>query len=163
ATVCVTIRSVNDDPVAVKDRATTDEDTPTTIDVLVNDTDVDGDELSIDSVGDAAHGTVEIIEGQILYTPAPDYHGFDSFIVTIRSVNDEPVAVKDRATTDEDTPTTIDVLANDTDVDGDALTIPALGQAQHGSVALVNGKVLYTPSLNYHGGDSFTYTISDGQ
>src|SRR5439155_635516 len=100
----------------------------------VNDSDVDGDTLTIQALGQAEHGSVALVNGMVLYTPSLNYHGGDSFtytiadgqggsalatvLVTIRSVNDDPVARDDEAATDEDTPTAIDVLFNDTDVDG---------------------------------------------
>src|SRR5439155_4920430 len=64
---------------------------------------------------------------------------------------------------DEDTAVTINVLANDSDLDGDALTVSAVTQGTHGSVAInTDGSVTYTPGANFNGGDSFTYTVSDG-
>jgi hypothetical protein len=82
----------------------------------------------------------------------------------VGAANRPPDAVDDSRTTDEDTPLTINVLANDTDPDGDALTVTALGGAAHGSLTLnPDGTITYSPSANYHGGDSFTYTIDDGR
>ncbi|UVE18757.1 retention module-containing protein [Pseudomonas sp. LS44] len=66
----------------------------------------------------------------------------------------------------EDAPVTIAanrLLANDTDIDGGTLSIATVQNAQHGSVALVNGNVVFTPASNYHGPASFTYTVSDGR
>src|SRR5262249_10874041 len=74
-----------------------------------------------------------------------------------------PTAVADAATLSEDGTTLIDVLANDTDPDGDALVISSPGSASHGSVAIESGKVRYTPAANYFGSDAFTYQISDGR
>jgi hypothetical protein len=76
-----------------------------------------------------------------------------------------PVAQDDAATVSEDSgPNAIDVLANDTDADLDALTITSITQGANGSVAITGGgtALSYTPSLNFFGSDSFTYTISDG-
>ena len=78
-------------------------------------------------------------------------------------VNDAPVADGDTFTTNEDTPLTGNVLANDTDIDGDALTASLVDGPAHGTLALnANGTFTYTPSANYIGADSFTYTASDG-
>ncbi len=76
--------------------------------------------------------------------------------------NVAPVAVDDETTTDEDAGVTIDVVVNDTDANDDALEVVSVTQASHGSV-LDNGDgtVTYTPALNFHGDDSFTYIISD--
>jgi outer membrane protein OmpA-like peptidoglycan-associated protein len=74
-----------------------------------------------------------------------------------------PVAVDDSVSVDEnsvDNP--IDVLANDRDPDGDALTITAVSAAQHGTAAVAGANVIYTPTTGFRGDDSFTYTISDG-
>ncbi|HEX8136386.1 MAG TPA: tandem-95 repeat protein [Pyrinomonadaceae bacterium] len=132
------------------------------------------------------HGTVALNSGQVTYTPAADYNGpanFDYEVcdngttngasaaqcaiarvnVTVASVNDGPVAVDDSATTDEDQPVTVDVLANDSDSDGGTPALQSVGGATNGSVSIVSGAALFTPSANYHGTGSFTYTVSDGQ
>jgi len=189
---------VNQAPVAGDDTATTSEDTAVTIDVLANDSDADGDGLTVQSVGAAANGSV-VINGDstVTYTPAPNFFGGDSFTytisdgaggvdtasvaVTVLPVNDPPVALDDTGSTDEDTTTLIDLLINDTDVDGDTLTLLSInGQAAVVDVpialpsgALVTqqfgGAVLYDPNgafeaLNIGGsaGDSFTYVVGDG-
>jgi hypothetical protein len=80
-------------------------------------------------------------------------------------VNHAPVAVADTAgaaRSDAPAATSIDVLANDTDVDGDHLAITAVSAPAHGSATIVGGHVEYTPAAGYGGDDSFTYTISDG-
>ena len=76
--------------------------------------------------------------------------------------NADPVAVDDTATTDEDQATFVDVLANDSDPDEDPLTIADVTQGANGSVVIDDGGVIYTPSPDFNGTDSFTYTISDG-
>ena len=178
ATVNVTVNSINDEPVAVNDSATTDEDTPVNVDVVANDTDADGDTRTLQSVGTAAHGSVSIIGGQAHYSPEPDFNGSDSFSyvisdahggtatgtvnITVNSVNDDPVAVANSVTTDEDTPVTVDVVANDTDADGDTRSLQSVGTAAHGSVSIVGGQAQYSPSANFNGSDSFTYVVTDG-
>ena len=74
-----------------------------------------------------------------------------------------PGPIDDYATTPEDTPVTIDVLANDSDADGDTLSVTTVSDGAHGTV-LINGDgtLTYTPAADYHGEDSFSYTISDG-
>jgi hypothetical protein len=75
-----------------------------------------------------------------------------------------PDAIDDAAETDEDTPFTIDVLANDTDADADALTITAILDApDNGTVAIVDNRLVYTPNANFSGVDSIVYEISDGR
>ena len=83
--------------------------------------------------------------------------------VTVTPTNDGPVAVDDAATTAEDTAVSVAVLANDTDLDGDTLTVSVVTVPAHGTAAAnPDGTIAYTPAANYHGADSFTYTISDG-
>ena len=78
--------------------------------------------------------------------------------------NQLPVAVDDAATTAEDTATTINVLANDSDPDLDILQVESVTQGSHGAVVINgDGTLTYTPQANYFGNDSFTYTLSDGR
>ncbi|MET2850453.1 tandem-95 repeat protein [Vibrio owensii] len=179
ATVSVTVNPVNDAPVANDDSTATDEDTPVTIDVLLNDTDVDGDTLTIVNASvPAEQGTVEIVDGKLVFTPAEDFNGEATITyvvtdgeltdeatvsVTVNPVNDAPVANDDSTTTDEDTPVTIDVLPNDSDVDGDTLTIVnASVPAEQGTVEIVDGKLVFTPAENFNGDATISYTVSDG-
>jgi DNA/RNA endonuclease G (NUC1) len=178
ASVSVTINAVNDAPVANSDTATTNEDTAVNVNVLTNDSDVDGDSLSVSAVTQGAHGSVTNNVSSVSYSPAANFNGTDSFTYTVsdghggtatasvsvivNSVNDNPVAVADSATTNEDNPVTIDVVANDTDVDGDSLSLTSVDTATHGSVSIVSGKAVYSPTANYNGTDSFGYVVSDG-
>ena len=150
ATVTVTVGSANDPPEAVDDTTSTDEDTPVPVNVLANDTDVDGDTLTVASVTQGSHGAVVNNGSNVSYTPSANFHGSDSFTymisdghggtdtatvtVTVGSVNDPPVAVDDTTSTDEDTPVPVNVLANDTDSDGDTLTVASVTQGSHGTV-----------------------------
>ena len=78
--------------------------------------------------------------------------------------NNTPVAVDDAITLNEDAATTINVLSNDSDLDGDSISVSAVSQPANGAVVInTDGTVTYTPAANYNGADSFTYTISDGQ
>ncbi len=178
ATVTVTVGPVNDPPVATDDATSTNEDTPVTIPVLANDTDLDGNPLTV-TAATSPNGTVVINpDGTITFTPAPNFNGVavinytisdgmggtDTAIVTVdvNPVNDPPVAVNDTATTPEDTPVTVAVLANDTDVDGDPLTVTA-ATSPNGAVTInPDGTVTFTPNANFNGPTTITYTISDG-
>ncbi len=181
ATVVITIAAVNDDPDAADDAATTSEDTPVTVGVLGNDSDVDGDTLvTVTTAGGPANGSVVINpDGTVTYTPDANFHGVDTFnytvmdnnggtaaatvTITVTPVNDAPVAANDLAETDEDTPVTISVLGNDGDLDGDALQVVSAGPASNGTVVVnPDGSVTYAPASNFCGADSFTYTVSDG-
>ena len=175
----VTVVNVNEAPEAADDEAVTDEDEALTVDVLANDTDPDGDDLRVESVSAPAHGTTGVAsDGGVTYTPAANYHGVDRFSyvvsdpdgltaeaaveVTVLSVNDPPEAEDDEATTDEDEALTVDVLANDTDPDGDDLRVESVSAPAHGTTRVASdGGVTYTPAANYHGVDRFTYVVSD--
>ncbi|MDW3146745.1 tandem-95 repeat protein [Vibrio sp. 2132-1] len=169
-------------PVAdiVADKATVVEDTPTIIKVLGNDT-FEGDDkvVSLDTNNGPANGTVSVNpDGSVTYTPNDNYHGADSFTYIVTSggvsestmvnidvtpVNDAPVATNDNAVTDEDTPVTIDVLPNDTDIDGDTLSIESASVPEtQGTVEIVDGKLVFTPAENFHGDAEITYTVTDG-
>ncbi|WP_139126394.1 tandem-95 repeat protein, partial [Vibrio parahaemolyticus] len=164
----------------VADKATVVEDTPTIIKVLGNDT-FEGDDkvVSLDTNNGPANGTVSVNpDGSVTYTPNDNYHGTDSFTYIVTSggvsesttvrvdvtpVNDAPVAKDDTAITDEDTPVTIDVLPNDTDVDGDKLSIESASvPKEQGTVEVVNGKLVFTPAENFNGDAEITYTVTDG-
>jgi len=181
ATASITVTNVNDAPVAQPSSASGIEDGPP-ITGQVTATDVDSTTLTYNLVANSAVGgsvTVDATTGNYSFTPAANFNGAASFkftasdgsltstaatvTIAIQSVNDgAPVANTDNAGTYADTPVLIDVLANDTDIDGDPLSISALGTAGHGSVQIQNGKVLYTPTAGYTGSDTFKYTVTDG-
>jgi len=86
-----------------------------------------------------------------------------NFVRAFKVTNRAPDAVDDSLSLNEDNSAIVTVLANDTDPDGDVITVTAVTQGAHGAVTLnVNGTVSYIPIPNYHGSDSFTYSISDG-
>ena len=177
ATVAITITAVNDAPIANNDTATMAENAaPILINVLTNDSDVDGDSLAI-SAASADIGSVSVVGNQIQYTPAPNENGLATITytvsdnnggtntatltITITAVNDAPVANDDTATMAEDAaPILINVLANDTDSDGDSLVI-ASASADIGSVSIIGDKIQYTPATNINGLATVTYTVSD--
>ncbi|AFY58916.1 hypothetical protein Riv7116_6589 [Rivularia sp. PCC 7116] len=178
ATVNVTVNNVNNIPLAANDSASTNEDTAVSINVLANDSDADGDNLNIASVSSPNNGTTAIVDNEIVYTPAANFNGVDSFnyqvedgngetqtatvTVNVAPVNDQPLAQNDAATTNQDTEVSIDVLANDGDIDGDNLTIASVAAANNGTTAIVGNEVVYTPASGFSGEDSFTYSINDG-
>ncbi|MBD3790005.1 MAG: cadherin-like domain-containing protein, partial [Campylobacterales bacterium] len=85
-------------------------------------------------------------------------------VVTINGVNDAPVAIDDNATTDLDTPVTIPVRNNDSDIEGDDLNVTVVSNGTNGTVSIdpISGDPVYTPNPGWTGIDTFTYTISDG-
>jgi uncharacterized protein (TIGR03382 family) len=179
ATVTVTVASVDDVPVAVDDAATLVEDTSTTVAVLGNDSGL-GDGPLVITTSAPTSGTVVVNgDGTITYTPTADHVGPDSFTYTITDAdgqtatatvsitvvrsNRAPVATTDSVGTAVDTAITVAVLANDTDGDGDPLTVTGFTQPAHGTVTLdVDGTITYVPAAGFTGLDTFTYTISDG-
>ncbi len=177
ASVSITVAPVNDPPVASPSSTVLAEDSFALVPLPA--ADVDGDPLTYSIVDTPAHGTLAGSGASRTYTPDPNYNGFDSFSfrasdgtadsntatasLTVVPVNDAPVAVNDASSVQEDGSTQLAVLANDTDVDGDALTVTSVGASVHGTAVLEgDGMILYTPAANYKGGDSFTYSISDG-
>jgi large repetitive protein len=179
ATVTVTVTAPNRPPVAVDDVATTDEDTPRVLALLGNDTDADGDPLALAVATQPRNGTVTCSGTRCTYTPAPGYSGPDSFTytvsdgrggqdtgtvtLTVRAVNDPPVARDDAATTGRGTPVTIRVLGNDSDADGAALAVVSVTQPRNGSVSCTATACTYTPDTGFTGTDAFTYSVSDGR
>jgi len=162
--------------------------------VVENDLDVDGDTFTIDDVTDpvpAAAGTVFVTQDResVIFRPSPTYVGnstftytlIDSFggptgesapatvFVTTTATNDDPIAEDDifpGFTIDEDAgPTVLDVLANDSDPNGDPIeVISVTPPTSGGTAAVVNGELVFTAPDNFFGGTSlFDYTIGDGQ
>ncbi|WP_235660293.1 Ig-like domain-containing protein [Mycolicibacterium gilvum] len=176
ATVTVTVTPVDDAPVTVGDAVTVAEDSgPTIIDVLVNDTDIDAGPKTITAVTQPVDGTVTFTPTGVTYTPNSDFHGTDTFTYTLNGgsvavvtvivdrVDDTPIAVGDSVTVAEDSgPTTIDVLANDTDIDNGPIAITAVTQPTNGTIDFTVSRVTYTPGANFHGTDTFTYTLNGG-
>ncbi|EKF6808882.1 tandem-95 repeat protein [Vibrio parahaemolyticus] len=174
------ILPINDAPNAENDVITTEEDTSVTIDVLVNDSDVEGDALSIQSASvPSEQGSVDIVDGKLVFTPAENFNGETTITyivtdgdltdeakvtVTVTPVNDSPVAVDDTTSIQEDTAVTIDVLPNDTDVDGDKLSIQSASVPEaQGKVEIVDGKLVFTPAENFNGDAEIAYIVTDGQ
>lgn len=169
----------NADPIAKPDTAVTDEDTPVTIPVLANDSDPNGDTLTVTGAT-ATNGTVTVNpDGTLTYTPNPDYNGPDTITytvtdgnggsatstvaVTVNPVNDAPVANDDTASTAFNTPVTIAVLANDTDVDGDALAVLGTPTSADGTVTVnPDGTITFTPNAGFSGVAVIDYGVTDG-
>ncbi|XEV13806.1 tandem-95 repeat protein [Vibrio alginolyticus] len=173
------ITPVNDAPIATNDAIQTDEDSLVVIDVLANDSDIEGDDLIITSASvPEEQGIVEIIDGKLVFTPAENFNGNATISytisdgeledeaqvsVTVNSVNDAPIASNDTTITEEDSSVTIDVLPNDTDIDGDKLSIESASvPSDQGSVEIIDGKLVFTPAENFHGDAVISYTVTDG-
>ena len=186
ASVTVNVAAVNDAPVALPDVLSAVEDTPITFPAalfLVNDVDVEGSALRIASVTSGPGGVAVLNgDGSVSFAPAPNFNGLASFTYTVsdgsavsagvrvsvnvQPVNDAPVATADTLNAVEDTAilfTAAQLLSNDSDVDGDALTIVSVTSGAGGSAALnADGTVSFTPLLNFNGPAGFSYVASDG-
>jgi VCBS repeat-containing protein len=170
-------------PVASNDLFNAMEDVPLVVNapgVLVNDFDAETNTLAAVLVVAASNGVVSLnSNGSFTYTPNADFNGNDAFYykvndgetdssnalvsITVASVNDLPVARDDFAET-QSAPVVINVLSNDSDIDGGALSIVSFAQGVHGVVSNNgNGTLTYSPSVNFAGTDRFNYTITDGQ
>ncbi len=156
--------------------------------VLANDTGPGGagDPLPVGSTASLVTGTISgalILnpDGSFIYEPLPNFNGEDAFTyrandgttdsnvatatIVVIPVNDAPVANPDAASTDDNTPVTIDVLANDTDVDGEVLSVSNVDPTgtNGGTVTTDGSTVTYDPStFTGTDTDTFTYTASDG-
>ncbi len=192
-TVTVSVTCVDDNPTAVADSATVVEDSgANAINVLANDTDPDGGPISISSVTQPANGAVVITGGGtgLTYAPNADYcntppgttlstftytltpgGSSTTVTVTVTCVDDPPTAVADSATVIEDSgANAINVLANDTDPDGGAISISSVTQPANGTVVITGGGtgLTYAPNLNYCNTppgttlSTFTYTLTPG-
>jgi hypothetical protein len=173
----------NDPPTATDDTAQTSAASPVTISVLSNDSDPDGDTLTLETIVQSpSNGNATIgANGQITYTPFSDFTGSDSFTyrvsdgntgtdtaqvtVTISDGNGGPNPQDDSGSVQAGTSTTIAVLSNDTDPDGDTLTLTSIVQGpSNGSTFIAdNNQISYTPATGFAGQDTFTYRVSDGQ
>ncbi|WP_338086792.1 cadherin-like domain-containing protein [Magnetospirillum aberrantis] len=176
----------NQAPVAEDKTVSTAEDVPVSISsafLLAGATDVDGDMLSVMSVGGAVGGQVVLSnDGTVVFTPAADFCGPASFqytvgdgartdtrtvTVDVQAVNDAPRAVDKMFSATEDTPLTIvvtELLAGAEDADGDILSVVFVGEAVGGTVEQdAQGNVLFTPFPDFHGAGSFIYRVEDGK
>ena len=174
--VCGTAIHINLNPVTVDDDISTTQNVPGSVDVLANDSDPDGDPVSLTGHTDPAHGMLSFTGSVATYTPTHGFLGTDSFTysvadgqggsatgtVNINVADLPPVAANDTLAAFTNTPATIDVLTNDSDPDGDTPTVTSFTQGAHGSVTFSGSVATYTPATGYTGADSFTYAIDDG-
>lgn len=190
ATVTLTIEGVIDNmpPEAADDTGSGPAGTPLIIAVLNNDSDPDGDTIGVTGITVPENGGIVVNDNDtITYTPEDGFSGTDSFTYTIAdfrggidsatvtvtinavTANTPPVALDDVAIAPLGTPITISVLANDTDADGDPLTITDVGAPQSGEAVIAGADastITYTPDPDFIDGfglDAFSYTISDGK
>jgi hypothetical protein len=184
ATISLGTTFVDYPPVAANDSAATNPGTAVAINVLANDTDANNDiAAGTVTIGTApSNGSVAVnpTTGVVTYTPSAGFAGTDTFTYTVATthgavsspatvsvvVHQPPLANSDVVTTLEETPVTINVLANDTDPAGATIlpsSVTITTQPTFGTVSVnpTTGSVLYTPAFNRSGVDSFQYTITD--
>ena len=174
-------------PSATSGTATTDENMPVNIPVMADVTNTAGSYLIVQITGAPANGTVAIdLHGDpsdssgdfINYTPNANFSGSDSFTytvtdpfgqtssatvtITVSAVNQPPVVGSTSAIGTVGTATTLNLLTNASDPDGDTLTVSSFTQGQNGTVTVSAGIATYTPTSGFTGEDEFTYVISDG-
>lgn len=174
ATISITVNPVNDPPVAQAQSVTAAEDTPKVI--TLGATDIDGGPLTYSIVVAPLHGTFIGTAPNLIYTPALNYNGADSFTfkandgardsniatvtITVTPVNDLPISQNQSVSTAEDSALAITLVA--TDVEGATLTYYVLGGPTHGVLSGTAPNLTYTPAADYNGVDSFTFMASDG-
>lgn len=183
AQVSVVVSPVNSAPTVNDVTATTVSGEPVDIDVLAGASDPDGDALGIDSTGTPSSGSVEVLEGLVRYIPDDGFVGDDSFTFTVSdgrggsatgtvvvTVTDEdpgnnpPVARPDYASGPGGVPITVDVLANDSDPDGDALEVVSVVTATFADAEITinpDNTVTFVISSTCNGHNLFRYTIAD--
>lgn len=171
----------NTGPVANADTLAVTGGSTGTVNVLTNDSDADGDSLTATLKTGPANGTLTAgANGAFTYTPKAGFSGTDSFTYTLSDgkatsvgtvtlnvspkPNNGPSAQADSADAEHNTAATGNVLANDTDADGDALHASVVTGPLHGVLSLSDdGLFTYTPNAGFSGVDSFTYAATDGK
>ncbi|MCY1284353.1 CshA-type fibril repeat protein [compost metagenome] len=191
ATATIHVAPVNDAPIAndnVVDSRKGVAITMTAAALLADDFDIDNPhaDLRIVGVSDAEHGTVRLnADGSVTFLPDPGYGGYPgaqghftytisdgaggfataTTVVNLEKINTTPVAVDDGFSGYENTPfiiNTAQFLGNDSDPDGDALTVTQVANAQHGTVEIqADGQVRFTPDHDFYGQASFQYLVAD--
>jgi VCBS repeat-containing protein len=185
ATVTVTIAGVNDAPTAADSAIATDEDSG--VSGTVASADIDGDTLThILGTGPTLGSVALNADGTFTYTPGPALQSLpaggsvtDSFTVladdgnggtatatiavTVNGVNDAPIVVGESFVVSDGTPVTVSaasLLANDSDIEGEALSLTSVGNTSNATAALAAGSVTFSGIAA--GAASFDYTVSDG-
>jgi hypothetical protein len=173
-TVSITVTPVNDVPLATAQSITTPEDA--SLGVSLSGTDADGDTLSYSLASGPAHGSLAGTAPNLVYTPAPNYSGSDSFTfrvtdgvvmsavatvsITVTPVNDAPVANGQSLTTPYNAPLALTLAGSD--VEGSALTYTVLSSPANGTLSGTAPNLTYTPNIGSSGTTSFTFKVNDG-
>lgn len=174
--------NINNSPVAKDDIASTEQDRTVVIPVLANDSDPDGDTLMVTALSGVNGKAVINANGTVTFTPAVGFSGTETFSYNVSDgkggngsasvavnvakaapVNTAPVASNDSASTEQDKAVTISVLANDSDPDGDTLTVTGTSGVNGTAVINQNGSINFIPAAGFSGTETFSYSVSDGK
>ena len=164
----------NQAPVATNESLTVNEDTP--LNLVLQGTDTNGDTLTYSVVNSPTRGQLTGVAPNLTYTPAPNDYGTDSLtfvvndgqvtsavatvLITILPVNDSPVAIAQTVTTAQNSSVTITL--DGSDPEGDLLTGLIVTAPTNGTASVTGRQILYTPGVNYSGGDQITFRLNDG-
>ncbi|MCG8608862.1 tandem-95 repeat protein, partial [bacterium] len=186
-TTTLIVSPINDPPDATDDAYSVPEDDTLTVSApgtIANDSDLDADVLQAVLVSSPANGVLHLVaDGSFSYVPNGNFNGIDTFIYRVEDghggsdsakvtlmislVNDLPIAMQDDFLLAEDDTLLVPtpgVLANDTDTDGGQLSVLLADGPANGTVDLnPDGSFAYVPQANFHGHDSFTYSLEDNQ
>ncbi len=179
--VNITINTVNDSPDTTPDLFSGMEDNQITGNVLLNDSDVDGNTLTTTVFTNPLNGTLTLqSNGDFTYIPSSNYFGNDLFVyevcdngtpsicltetvnLSLSPIDDAPITVADLLTIDEDNTGDGNVLTNDTEVENQPMTTMLISTVSNGTLILLpNGGFTYIPDANYYGNDTFIYQACD--
>ena len=167
----IVVIAVNDAPQADDKSVSVDEDSDVVI--TLTGSDFEGDSFTFAEASMPANGSLSGIPPDLIYTPNPNFNGLDSFTfttndgilgslvatvaITVRPVNDVPLADDQSIMTNEDTPSAI--ILRGSDIDEDSLTFSVATQPSNGTLT---GSLMYVPNPDFNGVDSFTFTANDG-
>ena len=180
ATVTITIIKANDPPIAMDDFVSTVEDVAFMPDLLANDSDPDGDPIEITTITPPTFGVAALTpSGAVQYTPPLNWYGTARFgysisdgkggvdtanvTVAVGARNDDPVAEPDSVLLNKYGPTSVFVLSNDSDIDGDLLRVLSADYVGLSHVTVnQDGTITYEPYIGLVGVETFRYVLEDG-
>ena len=178
ATVSITVKPVNDLPVANQEAVTTKVDKP--VSLTLTGSDVDSQDLKFAICTEPKHGKLSLVQnfatnGKLVYSPDPGFTGTDIFTFKLNdgaassepatvaidvTANNPPLADFQSVKTPEDTPVVINLTGNDPD--GDTLNYTVIKEPTHGQLSGTAPNLTYKPNANFNGPDSFTFKVNDG-
>ncbi|MGB9594874.1 MAG: Ig-like domain-containing protein, partial [Candidatus Poribacteria bacterium] len=174
AEIKITVKPVNDPPIADPKSVITDEDNP--IDITLTGTDIDGDNLIFNVIDQPKNGILQGNSPTLTYVPNENFNGDDSFTfvvndgiidsqpatvnIKINPINDKPIADDQDIITDEDTP--VQITLKGKDIEDSILIFKIVDSPKNGTLEGEAPNMTYKPNSDFNGEDSFTFTVSDG-